>query len=63
MLDENIQAIHLPTPSEKDNIDIKNASASWVPNSIANTLYNVNAHIQAGTLCALIGPVGSGKVN
>lgn len=43
---------------EKD-ISFCDVNASWIPNT--PTLNNLNVIIPEGTLCAIIGPVGSGK--
>ncbi|KAK0158233.1 hypothetical protein PV328_009265 [Microctonus aethiopoides] len=64
LLDENIP---LAIPSSSNNaeknsaIKIKEVSASWITNSISNTLHNINITINPGELYALVGPVGSGK--
>lgn len=46
---------------QKLGIKILNGSAKWTPNSIADTLSNINMHVKPGKLCAIIGPVGAGK--
>lgn len=42
-------------------INITNASASWVPNPITSTLVDINLQVKPGTLCCVIGDVGAGK--
>lgn len=46
---------------QKCGIYIRNGSAKWTPNSIADTLTNISLCVKPGKLCAVIGPVGSGK--
>ncbi|CAH1098763.1 unnamed protein product [Psylliodes chrysocephalus] len=43
------------------DIELHHVTASWMPNSIAPTLVNVNLHVQSGTLCCVVGNVGAGK--
>ncbi|KAG5860170.1 Multidrug resistance-associated protein 4, partial [Gonioctena quinquepunctata] len=45
--------------TEEGEIQITNVSASWTPTS--HTLKNITLHIPTGSLCAIVGPVGSGK--
>lgn len=40
---------------------LKNCKASWKESSITNTL-NLNLNLSKGVYCAVVGPVGSGKV-
>lgn len=46
---------------QKLGITIFNGSAKWTPHSISDTLNNINISVKPGKLCAVIGPVGSGK--
>lgn len=46
---------------QKYGVYIRNGSAKWTPNTIADTLTNINLCVKPGKLCAVIGPVGSGK--
>ncbi|PSN41132.1 Multidrug resistance-associated protein 4 [Blattella germanica] len=46
---------------QKLGINIHNGSAKWLPNYIADTLSSINLQVKPGKLCAVIGPVGSGK--
>lgn len=49
-----------------NSIEIINASANWNNNSTIDdqlALNNILVNVKAGQLCAIIGPVGSGKVN
>ena len=48
---------------KKYGVYIRNGSAKWTPNTIADTLTNINLCVKPGKLCAVIGPVGSGKVS
>jgi len=44
-------------------IVILNTSAKWTDVQTNNTLENINLTINSGSLVAIIGPVGAGKVN
>lgn len=46
-------------PSKDNSIKLKHVEASWVPPN--PTLRAIDLVIQPGTLCAIVGPVGSGK--
>ncbi|XP_008557311.1 ATP-binding cassette sub-family C member 4 [Microplitis demolitor] len=61
LLQDNKPLMISSSPADKSVVKIKDGSASWEENSIANTLHNINITINAGQLCALIGPVGAGK--
>lgn len=41
---------------------MKNITASWTENTIANTLHDINVHMESGKLYAIVGSVGAGKV-
>jgi ABC-type multidrug transport system fused ATPase/permease subunit len=43
-------------------VTIVNASAKWSPDLARDSLSNITFHVPEGKLCAVIGPVGSGKV-
>lgn len=45
----------------KGTVKIKEGRASWIPNPIIETLSNLNLNIKPGSLCAVVGSVGSGK--
>ncbi|EDV92547.1 ATP-binding cassette sub-family C member 4 [Drosophila grimshawi] len=45
----------------EEAIVLKNISANWDKEKSQGTLRNLNIQIQKGQLCAIIGPVGSGK--
>ncbi|XP_063223831.1 ATP-binding cassette sub-family C member 4-like [Bacillus rossius redtenbacheri] len=47
--------------TEKLGLKLTKASAKWIPDSIAYTLHDLNVNLPPGKLCAVIGPVGSGK--
>lgn len=46
---------------QKLGVTITNGSAKWTSNSIVNSLTHINLWVKPGKLCAVIGPVGSGK--
>ncbi|KAJ8938371.1 hypothetical protein NQ318_022869 [Aromia moschata] len=51
---------------EKGNagaIKIFQANATWTPHPIVDTLADINLEIQPGTLCCVVGNVGSGKTS
>lgn len=41
---------------------LKKATGSWIPNPIIETLRDLNITINPGEFCAVVGPVGAGKV-
>lgn len=43
-------------------MEINDVFASWEEGASRQTLQHVNLNIRSGQLCALIGPVGAGKV-
>jgi ABC-type multidrug transport system fused ATPase/permease subunit len=43
-------------------VTIVNASAKWNPDLMRDSLSNITVRVPEGRLCAVIGPVGSGKV-
>ena len=43
------------------SVILERASANWVPQQLPPTLCNVSMEVCSGELCALVGPVGSGK--
>lgn len=45
------------------SVVISNVTAKWKNNQTTNTLDNINLTAKSGTLIAIIGSVGSGKVN
>lgn len=49
--------------NEKQAIEITNATAKWSELSAENSLNNVSFSVNKGTLLAVIGPVGAGKVS
>lgn len=50
-------------PSVDTAIELRDVTASWTgdPNMLA--LKNVSMRLRKGKLCAIIGPVGAGKVS
>lgn len=48
---------------QKYGIYIRNGSAKWTPGSITDTIIKISLCVKPGKLCAVIGPVGSGKVS
>ncbi|XP_068086395.1 ATP-binding cassette sub-family C member 4 [Anabrus simplex] len=68
LMEENTMLLQSKTQSQvedekgkKIGVIIQNLKAHWVPNSITETLSNVSLRVEPGKLCAVIGPVGSGK--
>lgn len=64
LLPENTKQAHvntLPDPSKTGLIKLVKAQASWIAKPIMDTLNNVTLEIKPGTLCAVVGSVGSGK--
>lgn len=56
------QAIEAPASDEETGaIRLAKVKASWLPNPIVDTLTNINLEIKPGTLCVVVGQVGSGK--
>ncbi|XP_017778100.1 PREDICTED: multidrug resistance-associated protein 4 [Nicrophorus vespilloides] len=47
--------------TSKDKINLTNVNASWTSEKEHLTLNGLNLTIPAGKLCAIVGPVGSGK--
>ena len=43
------------------SIELERVSANWIPKQLPPTLCNLSVKIRGGHLCALVGPVGSGK--
>ncbi|KOX72483.1 hypothetical protein WN51_01583 [Melipona quadrifasciata] len=43
------------------SIELERVSANWIPKQLPPTLCNLSVKIEGGDLCALVGPVGSGK--
>ncbi|XP_056645129.1 ATP-binding cassette subfamily C member 4-like [Diorhabda sublineata] len=43
------------------DVKLSEVTASWTEASIIPTLMNINLHIEPGTLCCIVGNVGSGK--
>lgn len=48
-------------PVKAGSIEIVKGKASWVPNPIVETLTDINLNVRPGTLCVIVGQVGSGK--
>lgn len=55
-------SIHFHFSGVDNAVEINNVSASWEEDSTRQTLQQINLKIRSGQLCALIGPVGAGKV-
>lgn len=61
-LEENVLERNDVVDSEKIGaIKLVKVKASWIPNPIIDTLNNFNLEVKPGTLCCVVGPVGSGK--
>jgi ATP-binding cassette subfamily C (CFTR/MRP) protein 4 len=63
MQSNNSRATNNSEQDQKYGVWVRNGSAKWTPNSIADTLTNISLCVKPGKLCAVIGPVGSGKVS
>ncbi|KAG6794912.1 multidrug resistance-associated protein 4 [Apis mellifera caucasica] len=61
LLKENNNIIHSQQTNGDGNIIMKNITASWTENTIANTLHDINVQIESGKLYAIVGSVGAGK--
>ncbi|XP_049854957.1 ATP-binding cassette sub-family C member 4-like [Schistocerca gregaria] len=63
LLEEHVPRSLMPSgeKTEKVGIMLQNASARWGPSNISETLSNINLLVTPGKLCAIVGPVGSGK--
>lgn len=48
---------------KKKGIVMKDATATWIPNSFEYSLTDINLKITPGKMVAIIGPVGSGKTS
>lgn len=61
--DENPPAITeaIPEQEKLGTIKLTKVKASWQPNPIVDTLSNIDLTIKPGTLCVVVGQVGSGK--
>ncbi|XP_043488596.1 ATP-binding cassette sub-family C member 4-like [Polistes fuscatus] len=61
LLEENVPLIHALPKDEKNNIILKDITASWTDATIVNTLHGINTYMGFNKLYALVGPVGAGK--
>nr|CAD7200060.1 unnamed protein product [Timema douglasi] len=63
LLQEEFQVAPLTQGSqvEKVGVTLDSVTARWLPSSISDTLHKVALRVNPGQLCAIIGPVGSGK--
>lgn len=61
--ESNVGLIRQPKPSDAltPSLHIDHISASW-SDSQPNTLDDISIIVKPGQLCAIIGPVGAGKV-
>lgn len=70
--EENVESIRIMNGNQNlnlNNVDeqvqvsivLERVSANWVPKQLPPTLCNISMKIENGELCALVGPVGSGK--
>lgn len=55
-------AINFNFIHSENSVEINDVSATWDEESNRKTLQNINLKIRPGQLCAIIGPVGAGKV-
>ncbi|XP_071865797.1 ATP-binding cassette sub-family C member 4 isoform X2 [Bombus fervidus] len=61
LLKENNNMIQSQQTNGDGSIMMKNITASWTENTIANTLHDINVQIEPGKLYAIVGSVGAGK--
>lgn len=63
MKEENPPAITDQKQAEQKTgtVRLNKVKASWLPNPIVETLSDINLEIKPGTLCVVVGQVGSGK--
>ncbi|GFG28327.1 hypothetical protein Cfor_09080 [Coptotermes formosanus] len=61
MQNSNNRIMNNGEQDQKFGVCIRNGSAKWTPNSITDTLSHISLCVKPGKLCAVIGPVGSGK--
>ncbi|CAG9768844.1 unnamed protein product [Ceutorhynchus assimilis] len=63
-LEENVDPPSLEDEAENAGlVKLTNVTASWLPNPIVETLFKINVELKPGTLCCVVGPVGSGKTS
>lgn len=61
-LEENVDTSNVESkPENAGLVKLSDATASWTPNPIIKTLIEINLELKPGTLCCVVGPVGSGK--
>lgn len=64
LLDERVQPTvtnSVPIMKDRGSIQVTNARAGWLPTTL--TLTDVSLNIKQGTLCCILGKVGSGKTS
>ncbi|KAG7200525.1 hypothetical protein KM043_001089 [Ampulex compressa] len=61
LLDETLAQVHAIQPDKNESIVMKEVTASWTGNKIANTLHDITISIKSGKLYAIVGTVGAGK--
>ena len=49
-------------PTRQYGVTLTHVCARWDPLSKEDTLKDVSVEVESGQLCAIVGPVGSGKV-
>ncbi|XP_044730120.1 ATP-binding cassette sub-family C member 4-like isoform X2 [Chrysoperla carnea] len=57
----NMKSVKESIDEKLGGVNLKNVNASWVDSQIAPTLSDITFQLKPGQLCAIIGPVGSGK--
>ena len=53
---------HPKNVTSDTSVNVVNVSAKWSPDLKKDSLSNITFRVPEGKLCAVIGPVGSGKV-
>ncbi|XP_053975915.1 ATP-binding cassette sub-family C member 4-like [Hylaeus volcanicus] len=61
LLKENNNFDDIKQVKGNGSISMKGITASWTENAIANTLHDINIHIEPKKLYAVVGTVGAGK--
>lgn len=60
-----VDVVRRPSVAGDYMVELANVAASWTNSNVPEemTIKNLSMRIRKGKLCAIIGPVGSGKVS